>query len=92
MENYDYIFIDSPPLLAVTDALIIGAQVDNTLLVTKAETTKKDDLAHVLDLLEKGNIKPLGIILNNFDQIKSKRYGYKYGYGYGEYSAYISTD
>lgn len=78
--KYDVIMIDSPPLLAVTDAQILSTKVDGVILVVKAESTKKNSLLQAKDLLNKvrGNI--LGVILNKVENKKGK-----YLYYYGNY-------
>jgi tyrosine-protein kinase Etk/Wzc len=79
--EYDYIIVDSPPSIAVTDAEIISRLVDVTILVSSAEVTEKDLLQKSVELL--GNENFMGVLLNNFSYKKSG-YGsyYKYYYYY----------
>ncbi len=86
-EEYDVIILDSPPLLAVTDAQILTTISDGTIIVVKHGSTKKDELERSKELLEKvqGNI--LGVVLNDvplddetyqyysYDKQKRKRKG-----------------
>jgi polysaccharide biosynthesis transport protein len=78
-----YVVIDTPPVLAVADARILGTVVDGVVLVVKAGTTPKDAVRHTKLLLEEINARILGILLNNVDihSASYSRYGYDYGYG-----------
>ena len=74
-KQYDRIIIDSPPLLAATDAQILSKKVGGTLLVILANNTKKDLVKNAKELLTKVNANILGAILNQKD-IESKEYYY----------------
>lgn len=80
----DVVVVDSPPLLPVSDALVLSNYVDGTVLVTNAARTSEDDLRLALDRLDQVNAEVIGTVLN---EVKTKNilgYGYGYGYGYGE--------
>lgn len=72
-KNYDRIIIDSPPVLAVTDAQVLSKKVDGTLLVILANKTKKNLVKNAKDLLTKVNANILGAILNG-EEMNSKEY------------------
>lgn len=72
-KEYDRIIIDSPPLLAVTDAQVLSKKVDGTLLVILANKTKKSLIKNAKDLLTKVNANILGAILNG-EEMNSKEY------------------
>lgn len=78
-EIYDLIIIDSPPILAVTDAQIISTKVDGTLIVVRAGKTKIETLASAKSILDKVNAKILGAVLNESENSKESYYSY-----YGE--------
>ncbi|MBE6048422.1 MAG: CpsD/CapB family tyrosine-protein kinase [Clostridium sp.] len=78
-ERYDVIILDSAPLQAVTDAQLLSANADGTILVVEAEKTKKDDIVSAKELLNKVDANILGLVLN-----KSKNREKKYYYYYGE--------
>jgi len=81
-ERYDFIIFDSSPVLAVTDACIVGNQTDAALFVSKAGKSTRDAVAEALQNLRNNGIEPLGVLFNDIDH--SKKIGYsKYGYGYG---------
>ncbi|MCK9425660.1 MAG: polysaccharide biosynthesis tyrosine autokinase [Ignavibacteriaceae bacterium] len=79
---YDYIIIDSPPIISVTDSEIIAAYCDAVYLVVSANYTEFDLLDKALDIIKNGNVNFVGTILNNF--VFKNSYGsyYKYYYYY----------
>lgn len=89
--QYDYIFIDAPPVLIVTDAQIISSMVDGMLLVAEFGSTEKAVLEKAKECLDRANAKCLGVIINQIPKKEigyygygkyGKKYGYKYGNGY----------
>jgi capsular exopolysaccharide synthesis family protein len=87
-KNYDYVILDSPPILPVSDASIIATSVDGVLLVIHAGNTKKTQYQGAIDAIESVNSSVLGVMLNMIpaDSRRAQDYGYKYGYA-GEYSS-----
>lgn len=87
-ETYDLIIIDAPPVLAVTDASIIGQKSDITLMLIRHLVTTKPELQSALKSLEISGITPAGAIINQYDVSKSRygQYGSRYGYHYGAYN------
>jgi capsular exopolysaccharide synthesis family protein len=83
---FDLVLIDSPPLLPVTDAVILAQAVDTTLLVVAAGQTRGKDLRRATEVLSLVHATTIGVVLN--EVTKSTGYGYGYGkaYGYGEYA------
>jgi non-specific protein-tyrosine kinase len=88
-KQFNIIIIDSPPLLAVTDALVLAPKMDGVILVIDPKKTKRAALKHSIDQLRKVNTNLLGVVLNNV-KVKQSPYYYnrKYYYGkqYGKYS------
>ncbi|GMV43292.1 MAG: hypothetical protein AMXMBFR64_50080 [Myxococcales bacterium] len=87
-QHYETIIFDSPPIIAVTDAIVIGTQVDGVVLVAKSGKTTKETLLHARNSLAAVNARILGCVLNDLD-LDSGRYGYyhyvgRYGSYYGE--------
>ena len=83
--EYDYVFIDCPPIEVVADASIITEEVDMTVFVMRANQMHKDVLPEIETLYKSGKYKHMTLILNCVD-IQYKKYGYgksSYGYGYG---------
>lgn len=75
---YDVIILDSPPVLAVTDAQILSTKSDGVVLVVRAERTKKDTVIAAKGVLDKVNANILGTVLNGGDKNKDNYY-YYYG-------------
>jgi polysaccharide biosynthesis transport protein len=87
-ERYTYIIIDSPPILSVTDAAILGNMVDAVVLVIRHSKSGKNTLRRARDLLVRSGAPVAGILLNAVDLNSPEYYGY---YGYTGYS-YGSMD
>jgi polysaccharide biosynthesis transport protein len=66
-EQYDYVIIDTPPVLAVTDAVRLSSQVDSVLLILRSGQTTRDALARSCDLLNQASVPVLGIVVNAVD-------------------------
>jgi capsular exopolysaccharide synthesis family protein len=86
--QFDLVLVDTPPVLPVTDALVVAGWVDATLLVVSAGTTTKKGLGRSVELLRQVDAPLLGTVLNGagsaaFHQYGAGGYGYGYGYGYG---------
>jgi tyrosine-protein kinase Etk/Wzc len=81
-KQYDHIIIDSPPILAVTDACIIGRMASATLMVVKAGQHPMRELEQCTKRLAQAGVYMKGIVFNDLPETSS-RYGY--GYGYGKY-------
>lgn len=80
-----YIIIDSPPPLLTAEGIAISRQVDGILIVIRHESTRRNDVKGMIDLL--GVEKIIGIIVNRYDVRLAKYYGYgKYGSYYGKKS------
>ena len=88
--QFDVVIMDTPPVLATTDAVLLSTQADATLIVVGAGKTKEGDLDHSLDMLADVGANVIGTVLNRFDL--SMAYGYKYSYGHyskqGPYTSY----
>lgn len=80
--NFDYVIIDSPPLIAVTDSEILAQVVDGTLLVVSANYTEMDLLEKSVEVLKRDNSTFLGVLLNNFSFRSGYSSYYKYYYYY----------
>jgi len=79
--KFDYIIIDCPPLLPITDAAIVAAQTDGAILVSHAGTTKIPHYQGARDAIRGVGALVLGVILNKIpEEAMEYEYGYKYGY------------
>ncbi len=92
-QQYKFIVIDSPPIMAATDAVILSALVDGVLLVVRSGETPKEAFTRSRDLLIGVKCHLLGVVLNAVDSsapdyyYSYRYYPYAYGYGYGEEKA-----
>ncbi len=82
---FENIIIDSPPVIPVSDPLIIGKLVDNVILVIKAGETAKSVIKRAIDMFGDIGVKISGIVMNNMASVMPYQYDYRY-YGY-KYSA-----
>ena len=93
-EAFDYIVIDSPPIRAANDAVLLSTQCDGTLLVVRAGQTRGPELSLAKRHLEEVGSTVLGVLFNAFDV--SMAYGYAYQYSnysdYTTYSPYVDSD
>ncbi len=87
--NYDLVIIDTPPILAVTDAAIIGNYAGTTLLVARFEENTAKEIEVSIKRFENSGVTVKGCILNGAMKKASNYYGYgysHYGYQYNEKS------
>lgn len=91
--RYDMVIFDSPPLNLVTDAAILGSQVDGVLLVARAGATTPAALEFAMEQLKNVRAPILGTVLNDIDYARDVRYYDSYGsYGYSYYQYYYSHE
>lgn len=81
--SYDYIIIDTPPVLAVSDAIITAQYADKVLMVTRYDSSIEGQLAYAVKQMQKSNITVDGIVLNDVVQGITDKYSYHYSYAYG---------
>ncbi|MGI0153057.1 polysaccharide biosynthesis tyrosine autokinase [Pseudidiomarina sp. WS423] len=82
-KDYDYVLIDTPPILAVTDAAIVGRYAGTTLLIARFGMTPAKELVHTVKRFEQNGVEVKGAILNSVERKASSYYGYGYNYHYG---------
>jgi len=75
-DMYDYIVIDTPPLMAVTDAALVGAVADGTLIVVRANKTDSEALSAAVNQLRRLHVPLLGIVMNGVPTGRSSGYSY----------------
>jgi len=88
-KQYRFVVIDSPPVMAATDAAILSALADGVLLVVRSGETPKEAFLRTRDLLASVKCRFLGVVLNAVD-VNSPDYYYSYRYypyGYGNKEA-----
>lgn len=85
-DTYDYVIIDTPPVLVVPDARVIGQLVDATIYVVNWDSTTKSQVSDGIQQFESVGLRIHGLVLSQIDAKGMKRYGY--GDKYGAYSRY----
>ncbi|OYN76963.1 polysaccharide biosynthesis tyrosine autokinase [Mycolicibacterium sphagni] len=83
--QFDYVIVDSSPLLAVTDAAILAANSDGVLLIARYGQAKREQISHAITNLENVGASLLGAVftITPTRGVGPYSYGYGYGYGYG---------
>ncbi len=83
-DHFDMIFFDTPPIVAVTDAVLLGTKLEGVLLVVRSHHTDRDVAGRALTMLDNVGIKVLGAVLNDINLThRYASYGYyKYYYHY----------
>jgi receptor protein-tyrosine kinase len=82
--EFDYVIVDSTPLLAVTDAAVLAAGADGVLMMARYGKTKREELAHAVGSLHGVGAPMLGTVFTMLPTRGGSSYGYGYGYYGGE--------
>lgn len=90
-KHFDMVLLDSPPLLAVTDALILAKSVDGVLLVVDPKKTKRGAIRQAIEQLQRLDARLLGVVLNNI-KVKRSSYYYNRDYYYSKQYGRTSED
>ena len=80
---FDFVIIDSPPIIPVSDPLLIADHADGVLMVVKAGSTQREVVKRAVNLLRNASIKIYGLVLNDYNEVlpyyyKERYYGYHY--------------
>ena len=87
-EKYDYVILDTPPLLVVTDPSITASMVDGVVLTVRVRRKSKPNAKESMNILRGVGARVLGVVINNSDETGASD-GYQ-GYGYYRYGRYTS--
>ena len=79
--RYDVVIIDTPPILAVTDAAVIGVQCGCTLMVVRAESNSIREIDHAANRLHHAGVNLRGCVLNGMTRVSRGHEFYHYSYG-----------
>ncbi|MBB4099923.1 GumC family protein [Sphingomonas kyeonggiensis] len=83
-EQFDHVVIDSPPIMGLADALLIGSRVEGVLFAIQAHGISRRMATVALQRLRNAHVRVFGGVLVRFETKRSHLgYGYDYGYGYG---------
>lgn len=80
--HFDHVLIDTPPVLAVTDGIIIAQYAGVNLLIARHGKTEIKELEITVNRFEQANVKVNGVILNDVQKGPGNGYGYGYNYAY----------
>ncbi|MDQ1228586.1 polysaccharide biosynthesis tyrosine autokinase [Sphingomonas sp. SORGH_AS_0879] len=84
LEEFDHVVIDSPPVMGLADAALIGSHVQGIVYAVEAHGTRTSVVKIALSRLVSSRVRLLGMVVTKFESKKaSYGYGYDYGYGYG---------
>ena len=89
--KYDHVIIDTPPVLQLADAGILGSQSEEVLVVARMRRTPRPLVEQAINTLTSYNAQVNGIIATDNPRSRGRGYGYKYGYRYGYGYAYGYT-
>lgn len=79
-EEFDIVVIDTPPIVAVTDAAVLSPLVDGVLLTVAAGNVPRELVQHAKSLLEQANARILGVVLNRVNPADTRHQHYYYYY------------
>ncbi len=88
---YDIVLLDSPPVLFVTDPVIISKKVDGTIAIVRSGRTPRQALRRIISTLQEIEARVIGVVLNNVD-VDTESYYYPYYYRYGKHGYYEQDD
>jgi polysaccharide biosynthesis transport protein len=92
-EQFDFIIVDSPPVIPVTDGVVLSREVDGVVLVVKGHDTPREMVRRARDSLQLANAHILGVVINNVDFGWGDFFHYDQYYGYyAQPSAHESTE
>ncbi len=86
LETYDHVVIDSPPVMGLADAPLIGSRVEGVIYAIESHGIRLSQVRTALARLRAANVHIVGGVLTKFQSRKAS-YGYEYGYGYGREDA-----
>ncbi len=81
-DKCDYMLFDMPPMMEISDALILGAKIDGIILVVQGDRTSREVLKKAREKLDMLKIRTLGVVINN---VNFQRHSYYYKYYYRHY-------
>jgi len=84
---YDFVLVDTPPMLAVSDAVVVGSRVDGAILVVRRGKTHREALRQAREKLDAHKVKGMGVIINH-----AKIQDFDYYYRDSYYEAYGRTE
>jgi succinoglycan biosynthesis transport protein ExoP len=90
-DRYDLVIMDTPPVLPVADALVLGRHADATLAVVQWEKTPRDAVANTVRLLRGSGTPIMGVVMTRVDLRKASLSGGRMAYAFAKYDGYHSA-
>lgn len=78
--DFDVVIVDTPPVLPVTDALLVGVHTDGMVVVVRTGSTTRSALSRSIEAVERVKGRLLGVVVNASVEVEDRRYGYGPGY------------
>jgi len=91
-QQFDYVVVDSAPVLPVADSIALAGAVDAILFVTQARRTSRRNVAESMERLNRVGAPVVGFVLNQAKSGGSGTYGYGYGYGYNDGAGHAAPE
>lgn len=91
-EEYDFVLVDTPPMLAVSDPCSIATRVDGVVVTLDLKSATRKSAVRSKQLLDELKASLIGVVANHVEPTDDKAYSYLYGYGKRGNSAYYSDD
>lgn len=86
LKVFDYVVVDSPPVVGIADTSMMAPHVKGVLFVLKLHHSRRRSAAHAIEQVEAVGGRPLGLVVNGVSRLDGG-----YGYGYGYYGGYYSN-
>jgi Mrp family chromosome partitioning ATPase len=91
-KNYDLVIIDTPPILAVSDAIMIMPVVDTTIFLVKWAETPREVAAQAIKQIKTAGLRVAGVVLTQVDLFEHAKYSYSgRGYTYEQHNQYYAN-
>jgi polysaccharide biosynthesis transport protein len=82
--GYAHVVVDSPPMMGLADALVLGNQIPHMVFAVKAGSTRRSAMKDAMRRLRNGGMAPMGVIFTHVNENHGAAYGYESYYGYSE--------
>lgn len=77
-KDYDIVVVDTAPILASSDAIVLGGYADGMVMIVESAQTTRSILTHAIEEIKKANINLLGAVLNKVKELRTSYYSYYY--------------
>ena len=84
-EEFNYVVLDTPALLPVTDSLVLSPHADSVIMVARFAFSQSDGIARAVRLMKSVQVNSIGVLVNAMDSRSAEYSRYCGSYGYGEY-------